>query len=88
MEWLKSFLFKRPEWFSHEGYWRVSQIFRIGVPALLFCLAVLMLFSPSESERMFGPFLFSCAAVVSIVIIHFALQLIVWVVEGFIDGDS
>lgn len=32
---LKSFLFRRPDWFRHEGCWRLAQVLRLG-PAFTF----------------------------------------------------
>lgn len=80
---LKEFLFQRPDWFPHEGYWRLSQVLRIGVPSILLFLAVIFLFSPSDSERVIGPIVFTCAAVISVVAIHLALRVGVWVMHGF-----
>jgi membrane protein YdbS with pleckstrin-like domain len=96
-EWdmLRNFLFKRPDWFKHEGYWRLAQVFRIG-PATAFLLyglicLVYTLFVPLSGYG-FGDQVAVVAvwlgvSVVSLVSIHFLVRLIVWIREGFKEGD-
>ena len=38
---LKDFLFKRPDWFRHEGSWRLAQVFRLG-PTFIFVIISLI----------------------------------------------
>jgi hypothetical protein len=92
---LRNFLFKRPDWFKHEGYWRLAQVFRIG-PATAFlvfgvvCLAYVF-FIPHRSfdfrEQVAIGVVWLGASVVSLVSIHFLIRLIVWITEGFKERD-
>jgi hypothetical protein len=87
---LKNFLFKRPEWFKHEGYWRLAQVFRIGPSAFCFILGILAFFytfimACSSCRRdQFGYVMMWFAASISLLVaFHFLIRLIVWIIEGF-----
>jgi membrane protein YdbS with pleckstrin-like domain len=84
---LKNFLFKRPDWFKHEGYWRLAQVFRLGLAAMFLVFAVVSLGAGVVAYRSSGffelGFVWAVTAVCSVVAVHWLLRLIVWVIEGF-----
>lgn len=94
---LKSFIFKRPAWFKHEGYWRLAQVFRLGPTATFllfsgfFFAGFLYMIVNTERDITFvvgaslGWFL---GAIAYVVAAHWLLRLIVWIVEGFKSSDK
>ena len=83
---IKRFLFKRPTWFTHEGYWRLAQVVRLGPFVCLMLYAVVALIA-SLIYRGSSAALFSLNAfgggLALLVATHLLLRLIVWIVEGF-----
>lgn len=92
---LKNFLFTRPDWFRHEGYWRLAQVLRLG-PTFTFLAISALFFAVSFYKAGIGDddltdaFGFAVAwlagAVVYVVAMHWLVRLIVWVKEGFKEG--
>lgn len=88
----KHFLFKRPDWFKHEGYWRLAQVFRLG-PAIIFVAISAFALAASfikagigedNSIEIFGiAVAWFAGAVAYIVAIHWLIRLIVWIIDGF-----
>jgi len=89
---LKSFLFKRPSWFRHEGYWRLAQVFRLAPSIFLFSCGVICLgvgvYIPDGIYilRLSGALI--AAAIGFLVLVHLFLRLIVWIVDGFKAGGA
>ena len=91
---LKSFLFKKPNWFKHEGYWRLAQVLRLG-PTLIFLTIGIIFISgsvylaivginPNNSGFEFAMGWFAGAATY-LLAVHWLLRMVVWVVAGFKD---
>lgn len=91
---LMNFLFKRPDWFKHEGYWRLTQVLRLG-PTLTFIifsllfLAVAIFLAVEGRNKENSGFAFAMwwflGAVAYIVAMHWLVRLTVWVTDGFKD---
>ena len=89
---LKSFLFKRPDWFRHEGYWRLAQVLRLGptfaflaFSGLFFCGWIFLIFSgelAGENASILALAWFA-GAVAYIIALHWLIRLIVWITDGF-----
>jgi divalent metal cation (Fe/Co/Zn/Cd) transporter len=89
---LKSFLFKRPNWFKHEGYWRLAQVLRLGPTFIFITFGVLFIAgsaylaivgeNPENSGLVFVTGWFTGAATY-LVVIHWLIRVAVWVTEGF-----
>ncbi|WP_223508750.1 hypothetical protein [Pseudomonas sp. BF-RE-29] len=93
---LKDFLFKRPDWFKHEGYWRLAQVFRLG-PALLLLvgtvISLVFIFDGGfKAPYVVGNLLNSAgwfaSAVVCLVVAHWLIRLIAWIIDGFKSGGT
>ncbi|PBJ21662.1 hypothetical protein BSF44_35250 [Pseudomonas sp. ACN8] len=82
---LKSFLFNRPDWFKHEGYWRLVQVLRIGIPAAGVLLGVGLALLDHKVQSGIGMIISSVAVLFGI---HLAMYLIVWIIEGFKGGEK
>ena len=92
---MKNFLFKRPDWFKHEGYWRLAQIFRIGPSAFCFILGVVAFFymfvmacRACQGDQFGYVMLWFGASAGFFVVAHFLIRLIVWIIEGFKDSGK
>lgn len=86
---LKKILFQRPTWFRHEGFWRIAQVMRLGPPAALSLFGILVLgaglvdWNERGSEALdmaLGSFV---GAIAIFVLVHLALRLIAWIIDGF-----
>ncbi|ANH96491.1 hypothetical protein A8L59_03570 [Pseudomonas koreensis] len=94
---LKSFIFKRPDWFKHEGYWRLAQVFRLGPAATFlvfsgfFLVGMLFMIVSKDRDVTFaaGASLgWLAGAIVYVIAAHWLIRLIVWIVEGFQSIDK
>lgn len=94
---LRNFLFNRPDWFKHEGYWRLTQVLRLGPTFVLLAISALCLalsFYKSGSGREDGLEVFGFAvawlagAVVYVVAMHWLVRLVIWITEGFKQGGK
>lgn len=89
---LKSFLFKKPSWFKHEGYWRLAQVLRLGPTFIFITFGVLFIAgsaylaiagrSPENSGLAFAMGWFA-GAVAYFAAMHWLIRLAVWITEGF-----
>ena len=89
---LRNFLFRRPDWFRHEGYWRLAQVLRLG-PAFIFLAISVLGFTLSfymagvgdeDSNTAFGiTAAWLAGAIAYVIAMHWLLRLIVWITEGF-----
>jgi hypothetical protein len=84
---LKNFLFNRPKWFTHEGYWRLAQVIRLGpfygllvTSGVLFIAAI---FQENNFDTLLGGAFAAGGAVVLLGSAHLLLKLIVWIADGF-----
>lgn len=88
---LNEFLFKRPEWFKHEGYWRLAQVFRIGPVVFGMVMAIAAAFLAIFE---FGwdyfryVYVWVGGSIAYIISSHLLMRLIVWIVEGFKSSKS
>lgn len=93
---LKNYLFKRPEWFKHEGYWRLAQVFRIGPTFIflaisVFCAGAIIVFlwqgrvAGDAAELALSWF---AGAVAYVVVMHWLIRLIVWITDGFKEAGK
>ncbi|CVF89721.1 Uncharacterised protein [Serratia marcescens] len=80
-------LMNRPDWFNHEGYYRVLVIVRflLFVPIVLWAGACIVLWSPPGE---FAEGLTYCAMGIAlafgvIFVLNFLLRVVGWVVVGF-----
>ncbi|WP_223592408.1 hypothetical protein [Pseudomonas sp. A-R-19] len=88
---LIDFLFKRPGWFKHEGYWRLAQVLRLGPALLLLIGAVISLVfifdggfkAPYIGLSLLNSVGWFASAVVCLVVAHWLIRLIVWIIDGF-----
>ena len=89
---LKRFLFRRPDWFKHEGYWRLAQVLRLG-PAFIFLTFSVIFFGgwifliltrdlAGENASLLALAWFT-GAVVYVTAMHWLIRLIVWITDGF-----
>lgn len=88
---VKSFLFKRPLWFTHEGYWRLAQVLRLGPFCWLLICAAAMLgasiyYQDNETTGIGLGFL--VGAIAALTTTHLLLRLIVWIIAGFTAGKK
>lgn len=89
---LKKFLFKRPDWFKHEGYWRLAQVLRLGPASIFLAFSVLffggwifLIFTRSlegENASLLA-LAWLAGAVVYVTAMHWLIRLIVWITDGF-----
>lgn len=88
----KSFLFKRPDWFKHEGYWRLAQVFRIGLSFFVLAIGIfalgagvllLMQGKIHGLEVMLIGLVYFAGAVACVIVLHWLIRLIVWITDGF-----
>lgn len=89
---LKDFLFKRPDWFKHEGYWRLAQVLRLG-PTFIFLAISLVCFGAWIFLIVIGELEGENASVMALAwltgavayvgAIHWLVRLAVWINEGF-----
>ena len=72
------FLLMRPQWFPHEGFWQLIQVFRLGTAAVFIAFSAMAFifggelapaFAADEVACLVGPIL--------------ALRLLMWVIRGF-----
>ena len=93
---LKNFFFKRPNWFRHEGYWRLAQVLRVG-PSIFFlliallCLAVIPFIADDARDvrdRLEISLGFFAASVASFVIAHWLIRLVAWIADGFKEAGK
>ena len=84
---MKDFLFRRPDWFKHEGYWRLAQVFRIGPTVFGLVMTVLMAYLAIFEFQSWRYFQYVYAwvggTIAYLVSIHFLIRMIVWIVDGF-----
>ncbi|WP_150816570.1 hypothetical protein [Pseudomonas fluorescens] len=94
---LKQFLFKRPDWFKHEGYWRLAQVLRLGPTFTFLAFSVIFfggwIFMISNGERegenaSVIALAWLAGAVAYIVAMHWLVRLVVWIAEGFKSGSK
>ncbi|WP_449103568.1 hypothetical protein [Pseudomonas veronii] len=94
---LRNFLFKRPDWFKHEGYWRLTQVLKLGptfafLAVSAFCLAASFYEAGSGGKSAIAAFGFAVAwfvgAVAYVIAMHWLIRLIFWITEGFKDGSK
>lgn len=85
---MKEFLFIRPTWFRHEGWWRLVQVVRLGPPFALLVLGVgiigLHLLGSNDYEWLTEVAICFIGAPVVLTIAHVALKLICWIFDGFL----
>jgi hypothetical protein len=82
---LKEFLFRRPSWFQHEGFWRLAQVARLGIPcgvALLYAF-VFFVYGLNKPIYFVGVVAAIAAGFVLLLIIHGLLRIAVWIADGF-----
>lgn len=72
------FLFVRPRWFPHEGFWRLIQVFRLGSAAVFLALSVMAFFFGGDLAPGFA-----AAAIACLIGPILALRLLMWVIRGF-----
>jgi len=85
-----SFIFKRPAWFKHEGYWRLAQVLRLGPAATFLAFSVASLgigvfFARGFFELSLG---WLAGSLASFVTVHWLLRLIAWIADGFKSRDK
>jgi len=72
------FLFVRPRWFPHEGFWRLIQVFRLGSAAVFIAFSALaFIFGGDLSSA------FAAAGIACLIGPILALRLLMWVIRGF-----
>lgn len=72
------FLLARPQWFPHEGFWRLIQVFRLGSAAVFFAFSVMAFIFGGDLAPVFG-----IAAIACLIVPILALRLLMWVIQGF-----
>ncbi|WP_154859858.1 hypothetical protein [Pseudomonas fluorescens] len=91
---LNKFLFKRPDWFKYEGYWRLAQVLRLG-PAVfflvfggfyLFGVIVVFVEGNDPSVAIALALAWFAGAVAYVVAVYWLLRLVVWIADGFKDS--
>ncbi|MFP3678861.1 hypothetical protein SB725_17320 [Pseudomonas sp. SIMBA_041] len=94
---LKSFLFKRPDWFKREGYWRLAQVLRLGLTfaflaTSVFFLSISVYVAVTRRPNLDDAIGFTVAwfvgAVAYVIIVHWVIRLIVWIADGFKIGSE
>lgn len=94
---LSSFLFKRPQWFNHEGYWRLAQVLRLGPTFTLLAISALFFavsfygasIGDEDATDTFGlTVAWFIGAIVYVVAMHWLIRLIVWITDGFKEAGK
>lgn len=84
---IKTFLFRRPAWFTHEGYWRLAQVLRLGPSGALLLLSLAAcavgLFLKDSTDSLYIGLGYFAGAVAALVGMHLILRLAVWIIDGF-----
>jgi hypothetical protein len=89
---LNSFLFKRPDWFKHEGYWRLAQVFRLAPTAFLLVSGIVSfgfgVYIPDGVYILRLSLVLLVGGIVYLVLVHWLLRLLAWIVDGFRNGSK
>lgn len=93
---LRNFLFKRPDWFKHEGSWRLAQVFKLGPAVFLlmcsafFIVGVIMRLQEGRDSTHASLLViaFFAGAIAYVIAFHWLTRLIVWITEGFKQGGK
>lgn len=72
------FLFMRPQWFPHEGFWRLIQVFRLGSAAVLSAFSAMAFIFGGDLTPAFA-----AAAIACLIGPVLVLRLLMWVIRGF-----
>lgn len=72
------FLLTRPEWFPHEGFWRLIQVFRLSSAAVFIAFSAMAFVYGGDLAPAFA-----AAAIACLIGPILALRLLMWVIRGF-----
>lgn len=72
------FLLTRPEWFPHEGFWRLIQVFRLSSAAVFIAFSAMAFIYGGDLAPAFA-----AAAIACLIGPILALRLLMWVIRGF-----
>lgn len=68
------FLLMRPQWFPHEGFWRLIQVFRLGSAAVFVAFSAMAFIFGGDLAPAFA-----AAAIACLIGPILALRLLMWV---------
>lgn len=72
------FLLMRPQWFPHEGFWRLIQVFRLGSAAVFIAFSAMAFIFGGDLAPAFA-----AAAIACLIGPVLVLRLLMWVIRGF-----
>lgn len=72
------FLLARPQWFPHEGFWRLFQVFRLGSAAVFIAFSAMAFIFGGDLAPAFA-----AAGIACLIGPILVLRLLMWVIRGF-----
>ncbi len=73
-----SFLFVKPQWFPHEGFWRLIQVFRLGSASVFIAFSAMAFIFGGDLAPAFA-----AAAIACLIGPILVLRILMWVIRGF-----